>query len=131
MLKRIVYGRIFDVTVIEASVSHSLARRGLKVLILERRSIGSGASSASGRLVHMHYDIEVDTALVSGMPEFLRTGVEASRNVIFITLVSHRFLYPGRTDNCAATWKCNKIGIVGRCGRTCKHINNMNRAFSK
>src|SRR5512135_3428979 len=49
--------------VIGASVSYSLSRRGLKVLILERQSVGVGATGASSGLVRMHYDIEVDAAL--------------------------------------------------------------------
>jgi glycine/D-amino acid oxidase-like deaminating enzyme len=49
--------------VIGASTAYQLVRRGLKVLILERGSVGSGATGASSGLVRMHYDIEVDAAL--------------------------------------------------------------------
>ncbi|MBI4761008.1 MAG: NAD(P)/FAD-dependent oxidoreductase [Chloroflexota bacterium] len=49
--------------VIGASVAYHLSKRGLKVLILERRSVGAGATGASSGLVRMHYDVEVDSAL--------------------------------------------------------------------
>ena len=49
--------------VIGASVAYNLSQRGLKVLILERQSVGIGATGASSGLVRMHYDIEVDAAL--------------------------------------------------------------------
>jgi sarcosine oxidase, subunit beta len=49
--------------VIGASVAYNLSQRGLKVLILERQSVGAGATGASSGLVRMHYDIEVDSAL--------------------------------------------------------------------
>jgi sarcosine oxidase, subunit beta len=49
--------------VIGASVAYNLSQRGLKVLILERQTVGAGATGASSGLVRMHYDIEVDSAL--------------------------------------------------------------------
>jgi sarcosine oxidase subunit beta len=49
--------------VIGASIAHNLSQRGLKVLILERQSVATGATGASSGLVRMHYDIEVDAAL--------------------------------------------------------------------
>jgi sarcosine oxidase subunit beta len=49
--------------VIGASVAYNLSKRGLKVLILERRTVGAGATGASSGLVRMHYDVEVDSAL--------------------------------------------------------------------
>src|SRR5512145_3402788 len=60
--------QIFDAIVIGAgvmgaSITYNLAVRGLKVLILERQSVGVGATGASSGLVRMHYDIEVDSAL--------------------------------------------------------------------
>jgi sarcosine oxidase subunit beta len=49
--------------VMGASTAYNLSQRGLKVLILERQSVGVGATGASSGLVRMHYDIEVDSAL--------------------------------------------------------------------
>jgi glycine/D-amino acid oxidase-like deaminating enzyme len=49
--------------VMGASIAYNLSRRGLRVLILERQSVGVGATGASSGLVRMHYDIEVDSAL--------------------------------------------------------------------
>jgi sarcosine oxidase subunit beta len=49
--------------VMGASTAYNLSQRGLKVLILERRSIAVGATGASSGLVRMHYDVEVDSAL--------------------------------------------------------------------
>src|SRR5690606_34049208 len=49
--------------VIGASIAYNLSERGLRVLILERQSVGVGATGASSGLVRMHYDLEVDSAL--------------------------------------------------------------------
>src|SRR5512138_752023 len=62
--------------VIGASVSYNLSRRGLKVLILERQSVGVGATGASSGLVRMHYDIEVDAALAWQSFHFFRNWRE-------------------------------------------------------
>jgi sarcosine oxidase, subunit beta len=62
--------------VIGASVAYNLSRRGLKVLILERQTIGSGATGASSGLVRMHYDIEVDSALAWESFHFFRNWRE-------------------------------------------------------
>ncbi len=58
--------------VIGASVAYNLSQRGLKVLILERQTVGSGATGASSGLVRMHYDIEVDSALAWQSFQFFR-----------------------------------------------------------
>jgi sarcosine oxidase subunit beta len=62
--------------VIGASISYNLSRRGLKVLILERQSVGVGATGASSGLVRMHYDIEVDAALAWQSFHFFRNWRE-------------------------------------------------------
>jgi sarcosine oxidase subunit beta len=49
--------------VMGASIAYNLSQRGLKVLILESKSIAVGATGASSGLVRMHYDVEVDSAL--------------------------------------------------------------------
>src|SRR5512138_3629535 len=49
--------------VMGASIAYNLSKRGLKVLILERQSVGVGATGASSGLVRMHYDLEIDSAL--------------------------------------------------------------------
>ena len=46
-----------------ASLAFHLARRGARVLVLERESIGSGATGRSSGFVRMHYDLETDARL--------------------------------------------------------------------
>lgn len=58
--------------VIGASVAYNLSQRGLKVLILERKSVAAGATGASSGLVRMHYDLEVDSALAWQSFQFFR-----------------------------------------------------------
>lgn len=62
--------------VIGASVAYNLSGRGLKVLILERQTVGAGATGASSGLVRMHYDIEVDSALAWESFHFFRNWRE-------------------------------------------------------
>jgi sarcosine oxidase subunit beta len=62
--------------VIGASIAHNLSQRGLKVLILERQSVATGATGASSGLVRMHYDIEVDAALAWQSFHFFRNWRE-------------------------------------------------------
>jgi sarcosine oxidase, subunit beta len=46
-----------------ASVAFHLARRGARVLVLERASVASGATGRSSGFVRMHYDLESDARL--------------------------------------------------------------------
>src|SRR5512143_100808 len=62
--------------VIGASIAYNLSQRGRKVLILERQSVGVGATGASSGLVRMHYDIEVDAALAWQSFHFFRNWRE-------------------------------------------------------
>lgn len=62
--------------VIGASVAYNLSVRGLKVLILERRTVAAGATGASSGLVRMHYDVEVDSALAWESFQFFRNWRE-------------------------------------------------------
>jgi sarcosine oxidase subunit beta len=62
--------------VMGASVAYHLSQRGLKVLILERQSIGVGATGASSGLVRMHYDLEIDSALAWESFHFFRNWRE-------------------------------------------------------
>src|SRR5215211_4169042 len=62
--------------VMGASIAYNLSQRGLKVLILERQSVGVGATGASSGLVRMHYDIEVDSALAWQSFHFFRNWRE-------------------------------------------------------
>src|SRR6266511_3830523 len=58
--------------VMGASIAYNLSQRGLKVLILERQSVGVGATGASSGLVRMHYDLEIDSALAWQRFHFFR-----------------------------------------------------------
>ena len=49
--------------VIGASVAFHLAERGLKTVILERKTVASGATGYSSGLVRMHYDLAVEAEL--------------------------------------------------------------------
>lgn len=46
-----------------ASLAFHLSRRGLKVLVLEKRFVAAGATGRSSGLVRMHYDVRQDTEL--------------------------------------------------------------------
>jgi len=46
-----------------ASLAFHLARRGVKVLVLEKRFVAAGATGRSSGLVRMHYDVPQDTQL--------------------------------------------------------------------
>lgn len=71
-----------------ASIAFHLAERGLKVTLLERQVVASGATGRSSGLVRMHYDLEAESRLawasfayfrnwrerVGGESGFTRTG---------------------------------------------------------
>ena len=80
-----------------ASLAFHLARRGARVIVLERSTVGSGATGRSSGFVRMHYDIESESRMAwasfpyftaweervgQGDPGFVRTG--------FLQLVSDR-----------------------------------------
>jgi len=46
-----------------ASLAFHLARRGVKVIVLEKQFVGAGATGRSSGLVRMHYDTELDSRL--------------------------------------------------------------------
>ncbi len=78
-----------------ASLAFHLAKRGAKVIVLEKKFIAAGATGRSSGLVRMHYDVKQDSELawvsfqyfrnwkemVGGDAGFTRTG--------FIQLVAH------------------------------------------
>ena len=49
--------------VIGVSIAFHLAERGLKPIILERKTVASGATGHSSGLVRMHYDLQVESEL--------------------------------------------------------------------
>lgn len=58
----------FDVIVVGAGVQGSslafhLAKRGARVIVLEREAVASGATGRSSGFVRMHYDVETDARL--------------------------------------------------------------------
>ncbi|GAB4445864.1 MAG: FAD-binding oxidoreductase [Anaerolineales bacterium] len=100
--------------VIGASVACSLSRRGLKVLILERKTAAAGATGASSGLVRMHYDVEVDSALAWESFHFFknwreRIGGECGfRKTGFLQIVA-----PEKNDHLRANVAMHKrIGIL-------------------
>lgn len=55
-----------------ASLAFHLARRGARVLVLERSAIAAGATGRSSGFVRMHYDLESDVRLAwASFPYFL------------------------------------------------------------
>ena len=104
--------RTADVIVVGAGVQGSslafhLARRGARVVVLERETVGAGATGRSSGFVRMHYDLESESRLAwasfpyftdwaervgAGDPAFVRTG--------FLQLVS-RELAPNLRANVA------------------------------
>lgn len=80
-----------------ASLAFHLSRRGLKPVVVERRTVASGATGRSSGLVRMHYDLEAESRLawesfryfrewgemVGGECGFTRTG--------FLKIVSPRY----------------------------------------
>jgi glycine/D-amino acid oxidase-like deaminating enzyme len=55
-----------------ASLAFHLARRGARVLVLERDTVASGATGRSSGFVRMHYDLESDARLAwASLPYFL------------------------------------------------------------
>jgi sarcosine oxidase, subunit beta len=46
-----------------ASLAFHLARRGVRVMVLERSSVGAGATGASSGFVRMHYDLALEAEL--------------------------------------------------------------------
>ena len=72
-----------------ASLAFHLARRGVRVAVVERSSVGAGATGRSSGFVRMHYDLELEARLAwasfpyftgwpervgDGDPGFVRTG---------------------------------------------------------
>lgn len=54
-----------------ASLAFQLARRGLRVLVLEAATLGAGATGRSSGLVRMHYDLEAEAGLAwASFPTF-------------------------------------------------------------
>ncbi len=46
-----------------ASLAFHLARRGMKVIVLEKKFAAAGATGRSSGLVRMHYDLKQDSEL--------------------------------------------------------------------
>ena len=72
-----------------ASLAFHLARRGARVVVLERETVAAGATGRSSGFVRMHYDLESESRLAwasfpyftgwadlvgAGDPGFVRTG---------------------------------------------------------
>ncbi len=59
-----------------ASLAFHLARRGTKVIILEKKFVAAGATGRSSGLVRMHYDTEVDSRLAWTSFQYFRNWKE-------------------------------------------------------
>jgi sarcosine oxidase, subunit beta len=54
---------IIGAGVMGASLAFHVSERGLKVVVLERKTVASGATGHSSGLVRMHYDLQVESQL--------------------------------------------------------------------
>ncbi len=59
-----------------ASLAFHLARRGVKVIVLEKQFVGAGATGRSSGLVRMHYDTEVASRLAWESFQYFRNWKE-------------------------------------------------------
>ena len=59
-----------------ASLAFHLARRGTKVIVLEKQFVAAGATGRSSGLVRMHYDTEVESRLAWVSFEYFRNWKE-------------------------------------------------------
>jgi len=59
-----------------ASLAFHLARRGARVLVLERQMIAAGATGRSSGSVRMHYDLESESRLVWASFPYFRSWPE-------------------------------------------------------
>lgn len=59
-----------------ASLAFHLARRGARVLVLERESVAAGATGRSSGFVRMHYDLESDVRLAWASFPYFRSWQE-------------------------------------------------------
>jgi sarcosine oxidase subunit beta len=59
-----------------ASLAFHLTRRGVKVIVLERNTLASGATSRSSGLVRMHYDLEPESRLAWESFQYFRNWKE-------------------------------------------------------
>ena len=55
-----------------ASLAFHLSRRGIKVVVLEKKFIGAGATGRSSGLVRMHYDVRQNTELAWASFQYFR-----------------------------------------------------------
>jgi len=59
-----------------ASLAFHLARRGVRVLVLERGTVASGATGRSSGFVRMHYDLEAESRLAWASFPYFRDWAE-------------------------------------------------------
>ena len=65
-----------------ASTAFHLAERGLKVLVIEKNTLGSAATGRSSGLVRMHYDLEPESRLAwEIVPVFSGLGSSSGRRL--------------------------------------------------
>lgn len=72
---------VFDVIIIGcgihgASLAFHLGKRGVKVIVLERHFLASGATGRSSGLVRMHYDLEPESRLAWASFQYFRNWSE-------------------------------------------------------
>jgi len=80
-----------------ASLAFHLGQRGLKSLVLEKKTLGAGATGRSSGLVRMHYDLEPESRLAWKSFEYFRNwadmvgGDSGFTRTGFIQLVSAEY----------------------------------------
>ncbi len=96
-----------------ASLAFHLARRGLKVTVLEKRHIAAGATGRSSGLVRMHYDLEAEARLAWEAFQWFRDWKERIGGECGFTRTSFLQLVPRQNIEAlrANTQMLQRIGV--------------------
>ena len=96
-----------------SSLAYHLARRGVKVIVIEKQFVGAGATGRSSGLVRMHYDTEVDSRLAWVSFQYFRNWSEIIGGDCGFTRTGFiQIVEPARVDALKANVKMHQeIGI--------------------
>ena len=100
-----------------ASLAFHLARRGARVLVLERESVAAGATGRSSGFVRMHYDLESDARLAWASFPYFRSWQElvGAGDCSFVRTGFMQVMSAGLSDAVRANVAMHqRIGIVTR-----------------
>jgi sarcosine oxidase subunit beta len=98
-----------------ASLAFHLARRGTRVLVLERETVAAGATGRSSGFVRMHYDLESDARLAWASFPYFRAWQDmvGSGDCAFVRTGFLHLMPPAMADNLRANVEMlQAIGIA-------------------